>query len=110
MRMDIYQEQTKIFKAFCDENRLHVLELLRDGEKCACVLLEQLNCGQPTLSYHMKILVESGVVVSRQQGKRTFYRISEKGCSFAKEQLEQITKTKPNKIINIYNCCNEETV
>jgi ArsR family transcriptional regulator len=45
------------------------LELLRSGEKCACVLLEQLDLGQSGLSYHMKILVESGVVESRQEGK-----------------------------------------
>ena len=61
----IYEEQAKVFKAFCDEKRLRILELLREGEKCACVLLEQLDLGQSGLSYHMKILVESGIVESR---------------------------------------------
>ena len=48
-------ENAKIFKAFCDETRLRVLELLQNGEKCACVLLDKVNVGQPTLSHHMKI-------------------------------------------------------
>ena len=43
-----------IFKAFCDENRVKIIELLRHGEKCACKLLEELNISQPTLSHHMK--------------------------------------------------------
>ena len=64
-----YKEQAIIFKAFCDENRLMILEMLRDGEKCACVLLERLNISQSTLSHHMKILVDSGIVVSRKDGK-----------------------------------------
>lgn len=38
-----YEEHAKVFRAFCDEKRLQILELLRGGEKCACVLLEQLD-------------------------------------------------------------------
>ena len=68
----------KVFKAFCDENRLQVLELLRSGEKCACVLLEKLQISQSTLSHHMKILCESGVVVARKDGKWTHYSIAER--------------------------------
>ena len=58
--MDQYLSDARIFKAFCDENRLQILELLRTGEKCACALLEQLHISQSTLSYHMRILCDSG--------------------------------------------------
>ena len=71
-----YSENALIFKAFCDENRLMILNLLKDGEKCACVLLEKLDIGQSTLSHHMKILVESGIVITRKEGKWTHYSIS----------------------------------
>ena len=64
MAMD-YEEQAKIFKAFCDGKRLRILELLRGGEKCACALQENLDLGQSGLSYHMKILTESGIVSAR---------------------------------------------
>ena len=43
----------RLFKALADENRLHILELLQRGERCACVLLENLHLSQPTLSHHM---------------------------------------------------------
>ena len=49
-----------IFKGFCDENRIKIIRFLKDGEKCACKLLENLNITQPTLSHHMKILVDGG--------------------------------------------------
>ena len=57
-----------IFKAFCDENRIRIIKLLRSGEKCACKLLEEINVTQPTLSHHMKILCDAEIVVGRKEG------------------------------------------
>ena len=51
-----YKEIAKIFKAFCDENRLQILELLRSGEKCACTLLDDLHITQSTLSQRAFLL------------------------------------------------------
>lgn len=87
----IHQKNAKVFKALCDEKRLAILELLRSGEKCACVLIEQMDIGQSSLSYHMKILCESGIVQSRQEGKWTHYKLSESGSKFATELLMQLT-------------------
>lgn len=81
----------KVFKAFCDENRLQVLELLRGGEKCACVLLEKLQISQSTLSHHMKILCDSGIVIARKDGKWTYYSISKEGSELAGELLKILT-------------------
>ncbi|MEA4814996.1 MAG: metalloregulator ArsR/SmtB family transcription factor [Oscillospiraceae bacterium] len=98
-----YEEHAKVFKAFCDEKRLRILELLRGGEKCACVLLEELDLGQSGLSYHMKILVESGIVESRQEGKWTHYKISEKGSAHAANLLKELTT--PNTVLEENICC-----
>lgn len=87
----VHEKNAKVFKAFCDEKRLAILELLRSGEKCACVLIDQMDIGQSSLSYHMKILCESGVVESRQEGKWTHYQLSESGSKFAAELLLQLT-------------------
>lgn len=85
------QKNAKVFKALCDPNRLAILGLLRGGEKCACVLLEQLELTQSGLSYHMKILCESGIVKSRQEGTWTHYRLSAEGRERAVELLKQLT-------------------
>ena len=89
--MDTYQEQAAVFKALCDPKRLAILELLRSGEKCACVLLESLDLTQSGLSYHMKILCASGIVASRQEGKWTHYRLSSSGREAAISLLRQLT-------------------
>ena len=60
-----------IFKALGDENRIRIMKLLQSGEKCACVLLDDLQITQPTLSHHMKILCDSDLVVGRKEGKWT---------------------------------------
>lgn len=86
-----YKDYAIIFKAFCDENRLMILEMLQSGEKCACKLLDELHIGQSTLSHHMKILCESGIVVSRKEGKWTYYAISEEGACRAKALLNELT-------------------
>ena len=80
-----------IFKAFCDENRIRILHLLRGGEKCACRLLEEMNISQPTLSHHMKILCDSGIVVGRKEGKWMHYRICPEGVQLAMDYLNGLT-------------------
>ncbi len=98
-----YQENAFIFKAFCDENRLMILEMLQSGEKCGCVLLENLNIGQSTLSHHMKILVDSGIVSPRKDGKWTHYSFSTDGVKNAKEVLHQLTQVE--EAIDREDCC-----
>ena len=89
--MNGYKNDTIIFKALYDEKRLSILELLKGGEKCACVLMEELNIAQSALSYHMKILCESGIVTSRQEGKWTHYTISKSGREYAIKRLTELT-------------------
>ena len=83
-----------IFKAFGDENRIKILQLLKGGEKCACMLLEEMNITQPTLSHHMKILCDSGIVTGRKEGKWMHYSISEAGIERAQEYLVSLKNDK----------------
>ena len=80
-----------VFKALCDENRISILKLLRSGEKCACKLLEELHIGQPTLSHHMKILCDAGIVTGRKEGKWTYYSFNKEGIEYARSILQEIT-------------------
>ena len=92
--MDLTEKKTaEIFKALCDENRIRILKLLQNGEKCACVLLDDLHITQPTLSHHMKILCDSGIVVGRKEGKWMHYSISPEGAENAVSILRKLTAT-----------------
>ena len=87
----MYEEAVKVFKALADPKRLAILEQLRSGEKCACVLLEPLDLSQSGLSYHMKVLCDSGIVASRQEGKWTHYRIDPAGRARAAALVGELT-------------------
>ena len=73
--MDPYKTHALIYKAYCDENRLKIIDVLTLGEHCACDLLEQLTIGQSTLSHHMKILNEAGLINDRKEGKNIYYSL-----------------------------------
>lgn len=90
-----FQENAKVFRALCDPKRLSILEQLRSGEKCACVLQEPMELTQSGLSYHMKILCESGIVQSRQEGKWTHYRLSQAGLERAMALLASLMPDQP---------------
>ena len=61
-----------ICRALGDANRLQIVQMLSDGEKCGCKLLEKFEITQPTLSHHMKILCECGLVETRKEGKWSY--------------------------------------
>lgn len=64
------------YKAMADETRLEIIEMLSKENLCACHILEKFDFSQPTLSYHMKILVESNLVLSSKDGNWTRYRLN----------------------------------
>ena len=96
------EKNARIFKAFCDPNRLTILALLQSGEKCACKLLEELHIGQSTLSHHMKILCDAEIVIGRKDGKWTHYSFNPAGIEAAKKLLEKITTVSDNPT---QDCC-----
>ena len=100
----IYEKNARVFKAFCDDKRLRILDLLQGGEKCTCKLIEEMRMPQSTLSYHMRILCESGIVEGRQDGKWTYYRISEEGGLVAMEILKGLIASRSDER-QAYPCC-----
>ena len=88
-------ETVKILKALADANRLHLLELLGSGEQCACVLLGNLDLSQPTLSHHMKILCDAGLVTSRKAGKWIYYTRQAKALDEIASYLQALGQDIP---------------
>ncbi len=80
----------KVFKAMSDESRLLILTQLQSGERCACHLLETLEISQSTLSHHMKILCDAGLVFGRKEGKWTHYSLQTERISEAMHYLSQM--------------------
>lgn len=80
-----------ICKALGDPNRLQIVQILSDGEKCGCKLLEQFEITQPTLSHHMKILCECGLVIARKEGKWSHYSLDHGVLKDFKQFVDQLS-------------------
>ncbi|HYE84443.1 MAG TPA: metalloregulator ArsR/SmtB family transcription factor [Clostridia bacterium] len=76
-----YDEGAKIIKALSDPNRLKIIDILSCEEKCACDILQHLDLTQPTLSHHMKVLIECEIVEFRKDGLWTFYSLHRTNCN-----------------------------
>lgn len=72
------QAKALLFKALADPNRLRLLSIVKasdDGEACVCDLTEPLALGQPTVSHHLKILVEAGLLHREKRGTWAYYSL-----------------------------------
>jgi len=97
----------ELFKALSDSNRLLILSMLCKGELCACKILEKFKITQPTLSHHMKILCDSGIVKKRKEGKWMHYAIAPGGCEKVIMLLKKFTSAMEKECTNDKNkgCC-----
>ena len=93
-----YAQNVNLFKALADKNRLMIVDMLSCGELCACDILEKFNITQPTLSHHMKILCECGLVNSRKDGKWMYYSLSSGKVQDFKDFVCSITTHKESCI------------
>lgn len=98
--MESHAKYVPIFKALADETRLKIVEMLSCGEMCACDILEYFKITQPTLSYHMKVLTECGLVKSRKDGSWMKYSNNEELVSSIKELWEYISSANESCICN----------
>ncbi len=71
------KESLRIFKALCDETRLKIVEFLLSGEKCVCEIVPITKRSQSTVSIQLAKLEELGIVESRKEGRKVYYKISD---------------------------------
>jgi ArsR family transcriptional regulator, arsenate/arsenite/antimonite-responsive transcriptional repressor len=90
---------TQRFKALADPNRLYILEMLRkpvccsitkDAGMCACDIESQLELSQPTISHHMKVLRDAGLVHAEKIGQWMFYKRNEQALKELADSLSVV--------------------
>ena len=100
-----YDNNAKIFKALSDSNRLQIIYILSLGEKCACRLLEHFKFTQPTLSHHMKVLMECGLVDSRKEGTWNYYSLNKDNANELIRFLNELMLSNKELIIEKSSDC-----
>lgn len=87
----------QICKALGEENRVKIVELLTNSEKCACELLEDLSISQSTLSHHMKVLAECDLILTRKEGKWSYYSLNCQTLGSFRSFIAELNCNKQNR-------------
>ena len=84
-----YEKCSRMMKALGDDTRIRIFDMLSQDELCACKILEEFSITQPTLSYHMKILSDSGLVDGRKDGVWMKYSVNKENLHCLREFLDK---------------------
>ena len=96
--MTDYESESKIFKALSEPTRLKILDLLSCCEMCACNMLDSLSISQSTLSHHMKVLMDCGLVLGRKDATWMYYTICPERVEMLHQFIEFLTHSKADCI------------
>ncbi|MFO7951858.1 MAG: metalloregulator ArsR/SmtB family transcription factor [Bacillota bacterium] len=77
MSENIYLYQAELLKALAHPARLQILDLLKDGEKCVCKIVPELQMEQSNVSRHLNVLKKEGLITSRKEGLKVFYKVND---------------------------------
>ena len=102
------EQASSICKALGDPNRLQITESLSEGEKCACRLLEELDITQPTLSHHMSVLSDCGLIRDRKDGRWHYYSLDCGTFAEFKDFIQRLSCCGTADTDEIRNCCKKE--
>lgn len=85
-------EAQALLRALADPIRLQVVQALRGGERCVCELTADLDLTQSRLSFHLRVMKESGLIRSRQQGRWIYYRLDPAALGFLQAWLTALAQ------------------
>src|SRR3954468_20583531 len=87
------REFMNITRALADENRVRTLLALRQGELCVCQITELFGLAPSTVSKHLSVLHQAGLVESRKEGRWIYYRLPENGAVAARKAIRWLGKS-----------------
>lgn len=93
-----------LFHALSDPTRLEIIDRLRTGERCVCDLMDLMDAAQSRLSFHLRVLKDSGLVSDRRDGRWVYYTLDRDALVEAREQLDALLKS-PRVSSKAAACC-----
>ncbi|MEM4330551.1 MAG: metalloregulator ArsR/SmtB family transcription factor [Candidatus Pacearchaeota archaeon] len=83
------EKTIKILKALADETRLKIVKILMNGERCVCEIFPYVKRTQSTVSIHLNNLEKNGILESRREGKKIYYKIKDNRVTKLIKLLEE---------------------
>jgi len=99
------KQLAQVFKALGDEGRLEIVAMLMGREMCVCDILNAFNRSQPTVSHHLKILKQAGILVDNREGKWIYYSINPEVIDSVKAFLQEVSEKSVTK--ERYHTCSD---
>ncbi len=90
----VHKLRVEVLKALASHTRLHIIALLRDGERTVCNIAETLQTNQSTISCHLNTLRTSGLVATRKEGNRVHYRLAHEAVDELLALVDEILKAQ----------------
>ena len=72
-----FDKQLRLLKCVADDTRLQILVILKNGERCVCEIMKNLNKEQSLISHHLQALRRCGLIKRRREGKKIMYRLTD---------------------------------
>jgi ArsR family transcriptional regulator len=94
----------RLFHALSDETRLSIIQRLRLGERCVCDLTDAMDAAQSRLSFHLKVLKESGLVTDRREGRWMYYTLNPDALAEIADVIESLASA-PTAAERKSGCC-----
>jgi|TARA_E500000331_G_scaffold227579_1_gene217807 ArsR family transcriptional regulator len=85
-----------LLKALADPLRMEVIQSLSEGECCVCDLMEKTGLAQSRLSFHLKVLKDSGLITDRQSGRWVYYKLDLKALQLLEDWIADLKKSCKN--------------
>ena len=92
----------ELFHALADPIRVDVVSMLLDGERCVCDLMADLDLQQSRLSWHLKSLVDAGIITGRREGRWNYYSLNKDVLGEAKDFLDAL---RPARRLTVRSTC-----
>lgn len=94
----------RLFQALSDETRLALVLRLRDGERCVCNLMDEMDAAQSRLSFHLKVLREAGIVGCRREGRWAYYWLKPETFEEVVEAVKSLAPSRAGRLAAA-RCC-----
>lgn len=100
----VQSSAAQVFHALSDETRLGVVQRLRDGERCVCELMDQVDASQSRLSFHLKVLKDAGLVDCRREGRWSYYWLVPEAFADAMDSVKDLAPSRAGRAAAA-RCC-----
>ncbi|MDA8096498.1 MAG: ArsR family transcriptional regulator [Desulforudis sp.] len=103
MASDIWVMQAEIFKAVGHPTRVRIVESLRDGERCVCEIMAELELEQSNVSQHLAVLKKAGILGSRKDGMKMMYWVRQDAAFRMLDHAREILLQQAHERLELLN-------